>query len=75
MFLVLCLCIDCSQLVELKVLQKMFVVSEMEAQIYGQLLNMSMCQYNMKNWTILFKKKIYCKIETFVSYQVIYMPP
>ena len=49
MFLVLFPCIDCSQLVKLKVLQKMFVVSEMEAQIYGQLVHMSVCLYNIKN--------------------------
>ena len=46
-FLVSFLRIDCSQYVESKIFQKKFVVLEMELQIYGHLLKMSLC--NMTN--------------------------
>ena len=39
--------IDCSQYVEPKIFQKMFVVLEMELEIYGHQLKMLL--YNMKN--------------------------
>ena len=41
-------CTDCSQYIELKIFQEIIVILEMELQIYGHLLKMSL--YNMTNW-------------------------
>ena len=67
--LALFLRIDCSQYVKHKILQKTFVLLEIEHQINGHLLKMSL--HNMTNWQTL----IYCKIDNCINYQVIYMPP
>ena len=48
---------DCSQYVEPKILQKIFLVLEMELQIYGDLLKMLL--YNMTDRQTPFKNKIY----------------